>query len=52
MRQGFPLLGIVPEDEDLIACGNSGTSIIAAKSTVLRVLIRISRAVWTESACR
>ena len=28
---GLPLLGIVPEDEDLIACGNSGTSIIAAK---------------------
>ncbi len=33
MRQGFPLLGIVPEDVDLIACGNSGTSIIAAKKT-------------------
>ena len=29
---GLPLLGIVPEDEDLIACGNSGTSIIAAKN--------------------
>ncbi|MDO4270524.1 MAG: P-loop NTPase [Eubacteriales bacterium] len=28
---GLPLLGIVPEDEDLIACGNSGKSILAAK---------------------
>ena len=34
---GLPLLGIVPEDEDLIACGNSGTSIIAAKKHGERV---------------
>lgn len=28
---GLPLLGIVPEDEDVIACGNSGKSVIACK---------------------
>ena len=28
---GLPLLGVVPEDEDLITCGNSGKSILAAK---------------------
>ncbi len=28
---GLPLLGIVPEDEDLITCGNSGRSILAVK---------------------
>lgn len=28
---GLPLLGLVPEDEDLIACGNSGRSIHAVK---------------------
>lgn len=30
---GLPLLGIVPEDEDLISCGNSGKSILAVKQT-------------------
>ena len=28
---GLPLLGIVPEDEDVIACGNSGKCILSAK---------------------
>ena len=28
---GLPLLGIVPEDEELIACGNSGKSILSVK---------------------
>lgn len=28
---GLPLLGIVPEDEDVIACGNSGRIIISMK---------------------
>ena len=28
---GLPLLGVVPEDEDLISCGNSGKSILAVK---------------------
>lgn len=30
---GLPLLGVVPEDEDLISCGNSGKSILAVKQT-------------------
>lgn len=30
---GLPLLGLIPEDEDLIACGNCGKSILAAKKT-------------------
>lgn len=30
---GLPLLGVVPEDEDLISCGNSGTSILTVKQT-------------------
>ncbi|BFL39556.1 P-loop NTPase [Agathobaculum sp. NSJ-28] len=30
---GLPLLGVVPEDEDLISCGNSGKSIFAVKHT-------------------
>lgn len=28
---GLPLLGIVPEDEDVIACGNSGKSVLGCK---------------------
>lgn len=28
---GLPLLGVVPEDEDLISCGNSGKSILTIK---------------------
>ncbi|MFR3786836.1 P-loop NTPase [Agathobaculum desmolans] len=28
---GLPLLGLVPEDEDLIVCGNSGNSILSVK---------------------
>lgn len=28
---GLPLLGIVPEDEDVIACGSSGKSLLRAK---------------------
>ena len=28
---GLPLLGLVPEDVDLISCGNSGKSILAVK---------------------
>jgi septum site-determining protein MinD len=28
---GLPLLGLVPEDEDIIACGNSGRSILKVK---------------------
>lgn len=28
---GLPLLGVVPEDEDLISCGNSGKSILSVK---------------------
>lgn len=30
---GLPLLGIVPEDEDMIACSNSGKSLIHLKKT-------------------
>lgn len=30
---GLPLLGLIPEDEDLIACGNCGKSILSAKKT-------------------
>ena len=41
---GLPLLGIVPEDEDLIACGNSGKSILAAKhSGAARAFQNIAR---------
>lgn len=28
---GLPLLGVIPEDEDLIVCGNSGKSVLAVK---------------------
>lgn len=30
---GLQLLGIVPEDEDVIACGNSGKSVLRIKKT-------------------
>lgn len=30
---GLQLLGIVPEDEDVIACGNSGKSLLSVKKT-------------------
>lgn len=30
---GLPLLGLVPEDEDVIACGSCGKSILACKKT-------------------
>ena len=30
---GLPLLGVIPEDEDMIACGNIGKSILAVKTT-------------------
>lgn len=30
---GLPLLGIVPEDEDMIACSNSGKSLVHLKKT-------------------
>lgn len=32
-QSGLPLLGIVPEDEDMIACSNSGKSLIHLKKT-------------------
>ena len=28
---GLPLLGVVPEDEDVIACGSSGQCLLHAK---------------------
>lgn len=32
-QSGLPLLGIVPEDEDMIACSNSGKSLLHLKKT-------------------
>lgn len=32
-QSGLPLLGIVPEDEDIIACSNSGKSLLHLKKT-------------------
>ncbi|MDO5142704.1 MAG: P-loop NTPase [Eubacteriales bacterium] len=41
---GLPLLGLVPEDEDLIACGNNGTSVLTVKrSGAARAFQNIAR---------
>lgn len=37
---GLPLLGIVPEDEDVIACGSSGKSIIRFKKNGAAIAFR------------
>lgn len=41
---GLPLIGIIPEDEDIIACGNKGKSILALKKTgAARAFMNIAR---------
>ena len=41
---GLPLLGVVPEDVDLISCGNSGKSILSVKhSGAARAFHNIAR---------
>ena len=41
---GLPLLGLVPEDVDLISCSNSGRSIHAVKHTgAARAFVNIAR---------
>lgn len=41
---GLPLLGIVPEDEDMIACANCGKSIFSVKrSGAARAFSNIAR---------
>lgn len=46
---GLPLLGIIPEDEDVIACGNMGKSLLfAGKSDAARAIRNIARRVDGE----
>lgn len=47
---GLSLLGLIPEDEDLIACGNSGKSILSMK-TALHASCNIARRL-KASECR
>ncbi len=47
---GLPLLGVVPEDEDLISCGNSGKAFLRSSTPARRALSKTSRGGWTENA--